>query len=98
MDVIILDVVLAFVGGGDVGFGIFDKIAPADTADVGVLASPDGGANITNALVIRFAIEHIIPHNGEDHMVMMDCAALGAAGASLQIIVVRAICVRKNDG
>ena len=52
MNFIILNVFLAFVGGGDVGFGVLDKVVPADAADVGVLTTPDGGADIANALVL----------------------------------------------
>ena len=48
----VLNVFLSFVGGGDIGFGIFDEIAPADAADVRVLTAPDGGASITNAFVL----------------------------------------------
>ena len=74
---------LSFVGGGNVGFGVFDEIVPADAADVGMLTSPDSGADVTNALILRFAIEHIVPHNGENPVVVMDCAALCAASTSL---------------
>ena len=83
MYVVILNVFLPFVGRIDVGFGVFDEITPADAADVGVLASPDGGADVTNALILCFAVEHIVPHNGENPVVVMDCAAFGTTGASL---------------
>ena len=83
MNIKVLYMLLSFVGGGDVGFGVFDEIAPADTADVGMLTSPDSGADVTNALILRFAIEHIVPHNGENPVVVMDCAALCAASTSL---------------
>ena len=83
MNFVVLYMPLPFIGGGDVGFGIFDEIAPADTADVGVLAAPNGGADIAEAFVLCFAIEHIVPHNGEDHMVVVDCATLGTASTSL---------------
>ena len=98
MDIIVLYVLLAFIGCVDICFGVFDEITPADTADVGVLAAPDGGADITNPCVLRFAIEHIVPNNREEDMVVMDCAAFGAAGAPLQIIVVGIVCIRKNNG
>ena len=84
----VLNVFLPFVGGGDVGFRVFDEIAPADAADVGMLTTPDSGADITNPFVLGLAVEHIVPHNGENPVVVMDCATLGAAGTSLQIIVV----------
>ena len=54
MDVIVLNVFLAFVGGGDVGFGVFDEIAPADAADIGIVAQPNGRAFIANALFYGF--------------------------------------------
>ena len=88
MNIIIRNVFLPFVGGGDVGFGVFDEITPADAADVGMFTAPDGGAEITEAFVLRLAVKYVVPHNGEDHMVMIDCATFIAAGASLQIIVV----------
>lgn len=83
MYAVILNVFLSFAGCVDVVFGIFDKIAPADAADIRMFTAPDGGANVTNAFVLGFAVEHIVPHNGEDHMVVIDCAAVVAAGASL---------------
>ena len=52
MNIIIFYVFLPFVGGLDVGFGVFDEIAPADAADVGMFTSPYGGADIANALVL----------------------------------------------
>ena len=93
----VLNVFLPFVGGGDVGFGVFDEIAPADAADVGMFTSPYGGTDIADALVFYLAVEHIIPHNCEDHMIVMDCATFRAASTSLQIIVVGAACIRESD-
>ena len=97
MDVIVLNVFLPFVGGGDVGFGGFDEIAPADAADIGVLATPNGGTDIADALVLCLAVEHIVSHNAEDSVVVIDGTAFFAAGTSLQIIVIGAIYIWEND-
>ena len=83
MYVIILNMFLSFVGGGDVGFGVFDEIAPADAADVGMFTSPYGGADIAEAFVFFLPVKHVVPHNGENPVVVMDCAALCAASTSL---------------
>ena len=51
MDIIVIDILLAFVRCVNVGFRILNEVAPFDTADVREFAPPDGGAGIANTSV-----------------------------------------------
>ena len=98
MDIIVIDILLAFIRCVDVGFRVFNEVAPFNTADVGEFAPPDGGTGIANTLVSGFSVEHILPDDGKSVVRMMCCATFGAAILLLQEIGIGAVCVRENNG
>ena len=98
MDIIVIDILLAFIRYVDVGFRVFNEVAPLNAADVREFAPPDSGTGIANMLVPRFAVEHILPDNGKSVVRMMCCATFSAAILLLQEIVIGAVCVRENNG
>ena len=78
MDIVVVDILLALIRCVNAKLCVLNKVTPFDAADVREFAPPDSGTGITNTLVPRFAIKHILPDDGKCIVCIMHCATFGA--------------------
>ena len=98
MDIIVIDILLAFIRCVDVGFRVLNEVAPFDAADVRGFTPPNGRAIITDALVRRFAVKHIISDDRKSVATVICCTTAAATSLFLQKVGIGAVCVRENNG
>ena len=83
MDIIAFDILLAFIRCVDVGFRVLNEVAPFDAADVRGFTPPNGRAIITDALVRRFAVKHIISDDRKSVATVICCTTAAATSLFL---------------